>query len=102
MVAVMTLTPGTLMRRRTSSAPLASIAIARSSGVDLAGEEVDLSQAGVDRIALVAWELEGSQPGAVGFAEQVAHGRLTYEIADQHGVDFVFLEWVRERTSCDR
>ena len=88
-VAVMTLTPGTLISRRTSGEPVASIGDRSVERVDLAGEEVDLAQPSVDRVALVGGELELGEPGAAGFAEQVAHRRFAFEVADQDRVDLV-------------
>jgi hypothetical protein len=56
---------------------------------DLDVEEVDLAQAAIDRLALVARQLELGQPRAAALAEGVGHRRTTLEVAHQHRVDLV-------------
>jgi hypothetical protein len=56
---------------------------------DLAVEEVDLAQAPVDGLALVAGQLERGQPHAAASPECVAHRRSALEGAHQHRVDLV-------------
>ena len=56
--AVIRLTPGTVISRLISAEPSAWSAIARSRTRDLGVEEVDLAQAAIDGLALVAGQLE--------------------------------------------
>ena len=56
---------------------------------DLAVEEVDLAQAPVDGLALVAGQLERGQPRAAPSPERVAHRWAALERAHQHGMDLV-------------
>src|SRR6266511_6216226 len=56
---------------------------------ELAGEEVELAQAGVDRVPLILGQLQLVEPTSSAFAEQVTHRRLADQVAHQHCRDFV-------------
>jgi hypothetical protein len=56
---------------------------------DLGVEEVDLAQAPIDGLTLVAGQLELGQPCAAALAERVCHRRAALEVAHQHRVDLV-------------
>jgi len=56
---------------------------------DLCVEEVDLAQAPVDGLALVARQLEFAQPHTSALAEQIAHRRAALEVAHQDRVHLV-------------
>ena len=88
-VAVIRLTPGTVISRLIASEPSACSAIAALEDRDLAVEEVDLAQAPVDGLALVGGQLELGQPRAAAAPERVAHRRAALERAHQHRVDLV-------------
>ncbi len=58
-------------------------------GRDLGVEEVDLAQAPIDGLTLVAGQLELGQPRAAALAEGVGHRRAALEVAHEHRVDLV-------------
>jgi hypothetical protein len=56
---------------------------------DLGGEEIDLAQARLDGVALVAGEFELGEPPAAAFTEQVTHRRAAFQVVHEHGGDLV-------------
>ena len=82
--AVVTSTPGTVSRRRTSSSPCASAATRRSIWASSAPRKSSWRRPGVDRQALVGGQFLGGEPGASRASEEVAHRRASLEVAVQH------------------
>jgi hypothetical protein len=56
---------------------------------DLGAEKVDLAQAAIDSLTLVAGQLELGQPRAAALAKGVGHRRAALEVAHQHRVDLI-------------
>jgi hypothetical protein len=56
---------------------------------DLLVENVDLPQASVDGLALIARQLDAGEPHAAALAEGVRHWRAALEVAHQDGMHLV-------------
>jgi hypothetical protein len=57
--------------------------------LDLCVEELDVAQAGLDRLLLLFGQLKGPQPHTPLDAEQVGRWRAALGLAHEHGVDLV-------------
>jgi hypothetical protein len=87
--AVIIPTPGTVSSRRASGEPRTNWARSPLDSGDLLGEEVDLPQRRIDRVALIGREGLPGEPLAAGSAECVCHRRAVLEVAVQHGEHLV-------------
>jgi len=84
-LAVITLTPGTVISRRTCGfAGDRAVQFA-----DFAVEEVDVAQAPRDRLGLVVGQFELGEPRPAAHAEHVSDRRAALQPPDQHRVDLV-------------
>ena len=78
-VAVIRLTPGTVMSRLIAREPSRVLGDATFDERDLGVEVVDLAQASVDGFAFVGGQFELGQPHAAAAPEQLAHRRSPLE-----------------------
>src|SRR5439155_10406438 len=81
--AVTKLTPGRVSSRRISAEASTCVASVRFDQCDLAVEEPDLAQAGRERLLLIGRQGLRGQPAPSAGAEEVAHRRLAFQVADQ-------------------
>ena len=82
-------TPGTVISRRISGQDSACWAISFSSRGDLSVEELDVTDTGVDRLALLQRQLQSREPLTALDPEQVRARRLALKPPLQHRVDLI-------------
>ena len=87
--AVTKLTPGRVSSRRISVEASTCSASARSISAISPSRNVDLAQAGRDRLLLIGRQLLRGEPAPTADAEQIAHRRLALQVADQRRVHLV-------------